>query len=198
MTWRPYMGPELGTFTAEIRRECAFQKKASGRGCARCGRARLDPAHLGLPPSINETVGKDRMTYLRTKEAWHRVLAEALVRCHLPRGLERVQVEVILGVPIYREQDEGNRRWLLEKALGDTLVGGYVRTRTVEKKTVKEQVIEGGWLVDDSAWPTARYSMGAVVFEHAPGQAWTMLQIFPSCVMPVPAPRAGAGEALFS
>jgi hypothetical protein len=200
MTWTPYVGPELGVFYATVRRECVFQKKPAGRGCAKCGLPKMHPDHLGLPPSINETVGKDRMTYLRVKEAWSRALAEALVACHLPRGLESVRVELHLGLPRYVEQDEGNRRWLVEKTLGDVFVHGYVATRTVDKKTVKEQVIAGGWLVDDSFWPTARYSMGGVTAAHTPGEARVELAIFPSCEMPTRAPRAGempAGEVLF-
>jgi hypothetical protein len=198
--WRPYVGPELGMFEFTVQRRCVFEKKpAKKKGCARCGLPALHPDHLGLPPSINEAVGKDRMTYLRAKEAWHRVLGEGLVRCGLPRGLESVQVEMRVGVPIYREQDEGNRRWLVEKAFGDTLVGGYVRTRTVNKETVKELVIPGGWLVSDSAFPLVRYSMGAVTFEHTPGEASTTLTVFPSCEEPRRVPRHGEvpAEGLF-
>jgi hypothetical protein len=169
--WRPYVGPELGMFEFTVQRRCVFEKKpAKKKGCARCGLPALHPDHLGLPPSINEAVGKDRMTYLRAKEAWHRVLGEGLVRCGLPRGLESVQVEMRVGVPIYREQE-----------------------------TVKELVIPGGWLVSDSAFPLVRYSMGAVTFEHTPGEASTTLTVFPSCEEPRRVPRHGEvpAEGLF-
>lgn len=197
--WTPYVGPELGIFEAVVRRECVFEKKpkrggVQPKGCVRCGLPALHPSHLGLPPSINETVGKDRRAYLSAKEAWSRALAEALVACHLPRGLESVRVEMQLELPQYREQDEGNRRWLVEKTLGDTFVAGYVRTRTVNRETVKETVIPGGWLVDDSFWPTPRYSMGGVTAAHTPGEAAVLLSIFPSCEMPVRAPKAGARD----
>lgn len=185
---------ELGMYEAVIERRCAFKKKPGGKKrCANCDAPQLDPVHFGGPPSMNNH-SIDRQAFARTKEAWHRVLATALEACGLPRGLESLRVEMSVGFSTYREVDEGNHRWMVEKALGDTLVRGWTRTwtKTVAGKTetLSELMIPGGWLPDDSFWPTPRYSMGNLAGVHTPGQSSTRLMIFPSLVVPEKAPRA--------
>lgn len=57
--------------------------------------------------------------------------------------------------PLQRGRDEGNFRWMLEKALGDALVTGR-------------------WLSDDTG---GRFSTGAVTFETERGPKRTTLRI---------------------
>jgi hypothetical protein len=207
--WRPYVGPELGPFFVTLRRECHYKAKpGKAKGCARCGLAQDHLDHLGAPPSLNDHT-MDRIKFARMKEAWQRKLGLALEKAGLPRGLESVHVEVLLGFDTYRERDEGNVRWMLEKALGDTLVNGAVRTSWrkpegaapgTKPEKVVERVVEGGWLQGDSFWPTLRYRMGSIEGEHTPRESSATLQILPSCEIAMPAPRADrspAPEGLF-
>lgn len=147
-----------------IRREHGFRKKPKTEdgkrqvGCAKCGRAKLHACHLGLPPSLNGAIAMDRRVYGALKDAWQRAMHVELEASGLPRDLDRVSVEVLVGFPTQHERDEGNIRWMLEKALGDTLV-------------------DGGWLSDDSFWPTMRYSMGNLQGVHTPDESWVRFLI---------------------
>lgn len=180
------MSAEVETVELLIARQCVWKKREGNRkGCERCGLPKLHPDHMGGPPSMNNH-SIDRQAFASVKEAWHRVLAEALVESGLRRGLESVDVQIRIGFPTYVERDEGNHRWMVEKAFGDTLVGGYVKTKTVRGQTVHETVIEGGWLPADSFWPTRRYSMGSLEGTHTPGESWVRLLVFGSMVPPVP------------
>ena len=55
------------------------------------------------------------------------------------------------------KRDQGNFRWMIEKALGDTLVGG-------------------GWLPDDT-WD--RYEFGGLTYKYEKGVSATRLMLFP-------------------
>jgi hypothetical protein len=207
--WRPYEGPPVQPVEVLIERRCKWKKKdndpETGKrrlGCENCGEAELHPDHLGAPPSLNEGgSGMERAAYQGLKRAWQRAQAEAMVAAGLPRGLEAVTVEVQIGFDQYRERDEGNLRWMIEKSLGDTLVHGYLKPKKAdvhealelgvkEKTNILVTVIPGGWLPDDSFWPTRRYSMGNLEGVHTPGESWTRFRFFPSTVPPVKAPHA--------
>lgn len=151
-----------------IERDHAFKKKkpdaATGRkriGCDVCGRGRLHADHLGAPPSLNAGgSGLDRMAFQSLKKAWQEVLRGQLEDSGLPRGLEAVTVEGLIGFPTRATRDQGNFRWMVEKACGDALV-------------------EGGWLESDSFFPIARYEFGGLQAVHAPGASWLRLMLFP-------------------
>lgn len=174
-----------------IERRCKWKKKPddpeTGKkrlGCENCGKAKMDPDHFGAPPSLNEGgSGMDRRAYQSLKKAWMRVLGDGLVRSQLPRGLKALTVEVMIGFSTYQERDEGNLRWMIEKALGDVLKDGLYDDEGV-------CIIEGGWLPGDSFWPVRRYSMGNLEGTHTPGESWTRLMIFPSMIEPEPSPHA--------
>ena len=189
MTEHPYVAPVELT----LRQDHKYKSKGPRRhGCAVCNKAQRDPAHLGAPPSMNDGgSGMDRMQFYELKRAWMRAIAIALAESGLERGLEAVNVEVLIGFDRYQERDEGNVRWMIEKALGDVLVHGFLDDRPRSRLEIR-----GGWLTDDTFWPTRRYSMGNLQGQHTPGESWTKLRIFPSMIPPVPEPRAGETQAL--
>lgn len=76
-----------------------------------------------------------------------------LLTTELPRRLMSVEATAVLFFPVARRRDEGNYRWLLEKALGDALVNG-------------------GWLPDDTP---DRYRFSRVEFSR--GDSLTRVRI---------------------
>lgn len=84
------------------------------------------------PPSLNRFTGGSRGPYHRAKKQWQTQLGTALMVAQVPRGLKEVKATAEVRFKTVRRRDEGNLRFLLEKALGDILV-------------------EGGWLPDDTA-----------------------------------------------
>lgn len=190
-----------------IERDHRFKKKPARRdkkkdktvqppGCATCGEAKDHPYHLGSPPSMNNhSIAFNRMAFAGVKSTWQHVVAEKVQASGLPRGLQAIYVECVIGFDEYRECDEGNHRWMPEKAGGDALVNGWgysIKTGTDDKgKTIKEwvQVIEGGWLKSDSFFPARRFSVGNLEGVHTPGESWTRMRIFPSMDPPTVSPR---------
>jgi hypothetical protein len=99
-----------------------------------------------IPPSMNDIVGQGtRWRYTKAKRDWTAILKPAIVRA----GLEPCDRIVAVGeitFPTRAKHDQGNYRFMLEKALGD--------------------VLQDGWLPDDS-WDhyefsdlTCRYEKG--------------------------------------
>jgi hypothetical protein len=130
-------------------------------GCATCGKGKMNAAHLGAPPSLNEGgSGMNRMAFQSLKKAWQSALTEQLNASGLERGLAGVTVEGLIGFPTRAERDQGNHRWMVEKALGDALVSG-------------------GWLQSDCFFPVCRYEFGGLQAVHHPGESWIRLSLFP-------------------
>ena len=102
----------------------------------------------------------DRRAYQGLKHAWQSTFLAALTASSLPRGLEAVMVEAMVGFPTRAERDQGNYRWMIEKALGDALV-------------------EGGFLASDCFYPVSRYEFGGLQAVHASGASWLRLMLFP-------------------
>jgi hypothetical protein len=144
-------------------------------GCAVCKRGKLNRAHLGAPPSMNGgNHSMDPMAYQALKHAWQAAIHDALLELgdRLPRPCESVTVEALIGFDTYASRDQGNLRWMVEKATGDALV-------------------EGGWLPDDTFWPVRRYVFGGLEGEHTPGRSFTRLLLFPSVERAAVCPRFG-------
>ncbi len=137
-------------------RDHAFVKR-SQRGCGECGKAKTHPDHHGYPPSMNLLGSGNQFAFRAMKQAWQDRLAELLGDAELPTGLDRVVVEGVLTVPDRVRRDQGNHRFMLEKALGDALV-------------------EGGWL-DDDDW--TRYEFGGLSLRYEKGVAAMRLIVFP-------------------
>jgi len=152
----------------EIRQDHPFRKKSddplTGQrriGCAVCGAGKLRRQHLGAPPSMNDGgSGMDRNAYQALKKAWQAAFTDALRGSGLPLGLEAVTVEGLVGFPTRTGRDQGNHRWMVEKALGDALA-------------------EGGWIPEDTFYPVSRYEFGGLQAVHTPGESWLRLMVMP-------------------
>lgn len=110
------------------------------------------------PPSLNRfgsVGGGTYYLYRRLKKEWQQTLGVALMAAGVPRGLGKVSATAIMRFSTRRKRDEGNFRWLLEKALGDTLVNG-------------------GWLADDDA---NAFTFGAVTFDPELGPPLTVIEL---------------------
>lgn len=154
------------------RRDHPFKKKPEGKkGCDVCGRGKLRLVHHGNPGTFNAFgSGANRFAYQGTKKLWQERLTELLDEAGLPRGLGRVFVEGEMCFPTRQKRDQGNYRFILEKALGDALK-------------------EGGWLEDDH-W--ACYEFGALRATYEKGEAWTRLTFFPEWPGEEPDPAQGS------
>lgn len=138
------------------------------QGCARCGRPKNDPGHLGTPESFNIFASGSWEAYQTAKQRWHKVLVPLLVSSGLPHGLARVVVEGECSFGDARPRDQGNHRVVLEKALGDVLEHGDP-DRGV-----------GGWLPDDT-WD--RYEFGNLIRREEPGVNRLRLTLFPTLAL---------------
>jgi hypothetical protein len=149
-------GISLEPVEVEVRRHHAFVKRGT-RGCGACGRAKTAVEHIGASSSLNVLGSGNQFAYQALKKSWAEALTLALEASSLPRGLTGVLVEGLMCFPDRRRRDQGNHRFIVEKALGDALVAG-------------------GWLADDS-WD--RFEFGNLQQAHVRGEAWTRLMLFP-------------------
>lgn len=76
------------------------------------------------PPSLNAAGRANPQKQGRIKGELQEELEGYLMASALPRGCSRVEASATLFFPTKRRRDEGNFRWLLEKALGDALTNG--------------------------------------------------------------------------
>jgi hypothetical protein len=149
-----------------------FEKDRT-RGCGhrdnsgrRCGKSKTDMLHQGHPPSMNATGSGNQFVYQAHKKAWGARLVELMENAGLPKPVGYVFAEGIACFPDRKARDQGNYRWMLEKALGDALQ-------------------EGGWLADDD-W--SRFEFGNLRYHYAKGESWTLLRLEPQ---EVPRPLSG-------
>lgn len=139
--------------------------KEEQRGCGhrmlddvRCGKAKDAMLHVGTPQSLNmHGSTANAHHYQAIKKHWSARLHELLDWSGLQRGLGYVLVEGQCCFPDRIRRDQGNFRYLLEKALGDVLT-------------------EGGWLDDDS-WDF--YEFGRLRKTYEKGVSWTALTLYP-------------------
>jgi hypothetical protein len=74
-----------------------------------------------LPPSMNDIIGQgSRWRYTAEKKRWGKLLKQALLDAGLG-SCKRVLVEGQVTFPSRIRHDQGNYRFMLEKALGDAL-----------------------------------------------------------------------------
>ena len=145
-------------------RDHAFKKKPGKkpRGCAECNRARHAMVHVGAPQSLNAAASQStRFAYDNQKKAWQERLTKLLKESGLPKGLVAVRARGQVCFPDRRDRDQGNYRFLIEKALGDALE-------------------EGDWISNDD-W--TRYQFGDLEYAYDKGQSWTALTIFPQATL---------------
>lgn len=112
--------------------------------------------YADTPPSLNQTGTRGSHWVVgRMKKLWQTNLEILLMEARLPRGLVSVTASASMRFSVRRDRDEGNHRWLLEKALGDALVNG-------------------GWLPDDTA---GQFRFGQVLFEDERGPRRTTIEL---------------------
>lgn len=167
----------LEPVTIELLQHHAYRSRGPRtRGCAVCARAKLHPDHLGAPTSFQAATGSgNQFAYQAMKKAWQQLLAEQLDRSGLPRGLAHVLAEGQCTFPDRHRRDQGNHRFMLEKALGDALVDGS----PLPDRGGRElgEPVEGGWLADDS-WEF--YEFGGLSALYEKGVSRTRLVLFPT------------------
>lgn len=144
------------------------------RGCAICGRAKSDRGHMGAPPSLRVLGSGNEFEYQALKKAWQQLLAELLDQSGLPRGLGRVLAEGECTFPDRIRRDQGNHRFMVEKALGDALVSGSPPPDRGGRTAGPP--VAGGWLTDDD-W--TRYEFGGLAHRYEKGVHRLRLELFP-------------------
>jgi hypothetical protein len=87
----------------------------------------LEPVTLQIdgvtPPSVNGFLRAHWTRYDRAKAKWGEMCLDALTRAETPRGeWAGVLAEGMVTFPTRIKRDQGNHRFMLEKALGDALV----------------------------------------------------------------------------
>lgn len=152
----------LTVYEFTITRRCHFKRKpdVDGKrrlGCERCGLPKLHPDHLGGPPSLNMFGSGAQRVFQAQKKTWQQLLTSHLYEVGLPKPCQRIVVEGTATFPDRGRRDQGNYRFLLEKALGDALTAG-------------------GWLEDDD-W--ARYEFGNLAYAYEKGVSSTTLRLYP-------------------
>lgn len=152
------IAPSVDLFHA---RDHEFKRRKDTKNvCESCGRGKGNLLHQGYPPSMNIQMqasgSKARYAYQNVKDAWQEQLYR-LLRASELRPVEAVLVEGQMCFPDRRRRDQGNFRYMLEKALGDALV-------------------EGGYIADDD-WQ--HYSFGNLRYAYMKSYAWTMITIHP-------------------
>ena len=101
------------------------------------------------PPSLN-LMGTRGSHWIvrREKQKWQGIFDGLLMEAKIPKHLNAIYATAELTFPTRRRRDEGNFRWMLEKALGDSLV-------------------VGGYLLDDDP---DHFRFGKLTFDPTPGK----------------------------
>jgi hypothetical protein len=125
----------------------AFEARAK-KNCARCNRGEKHPNHRGYPQSLNSLGSGNRFAYQAAKKPWQARFQELLLAAELPLPLGRVVVEGTIYFDARRDRDQGNLRFMVEKALGDALeVGGWLPKDTwrhYEFGNLQQRIRRGG------------------------------------------------------
>lgn len=177
------MSEELQPVEIQHSRDHVFVKHGKARTkrekCVVCNKVVSHIAHHGYPPSLNlGGAGWNGFVYDSYKKAWQKVIVELLGQSGLPRPLKAVTVEGMICFPDRKGRDQGNFKFLLEKACGDALQ-------------------EGGWLADDEFYPEVHYEFGGLGATYEKGESWTRLVLFPTPISSDTLTLSG-GDSLFS
>lgn len=100
-----------------------------------------------LPESMNAKGGGgykgNHYAQHRVKKSLEGQLFVALIQAKVPKRLSRVKATAVLTVPTRHRRDEGNYRYMLEKALGDILqTMNYLPDDDPEHFTFPELIFE--------------------------------------------------------
>jgi hypothetical protein len=183
----------------QITRLHAYKKGT--RGCKHCNQRKYHPDHLGHSESVNAILGGSHFVYQGMFDGWSEALTAALLETPLPRPCAGILAEGVMCFPqqYANGPDQGNHRFIVEKALGDALQGnrlpecdfckgtGYVNDdgdscakKDPDSKKCEPCAASGKkdkpWLLDDD-WPS--YQFGNLDYDMQPGQSWTKIILFP-------------------
>lgn len=110
-----------------------------------------------LPPSMNDIIGQgSRWRYTAEKKKWGKLLKQALQDAGMGR-CDRVYAEGQVTFPSRIKHDQGNYRFMLEKALGDAL--------------------QAAGVIEDDDWDS--YSFGDLSHTYEKGVRRTRLLLMP-------------------
>lgn len=94
----------------------------------------VELVYRDTPPSLNGMgLRGSHWKVTAAKKQWQQTLGLLLIESRLPRALTSVEASAVLRFPTRRRRDEGNFRWLLEKALGDALVPHWIPDDTPDR-----------------------------------------------------------------
>lgn len=163
----------MGPVCIEHERDHKFvakDKEQKRPRCGVCGRGKSNLAHHGTPASLNVFASsRNEFVYLSAKRAWEERLTELMDVSGMEKPFAgKVLVEGEMCFPDRGRRDQGNYRFIIEKALGDALT-------------------LGGWLEDDD-W--SRYEFGNLAHVYRRGESWTRLMLFPAERVEPPPPEA--------
>ena len=110
------------------------------------------------PPSLNTFARAHWRKYDHAKKLWGQRVTDALVTADCPRGAwESVLAEGRVTFPDQRKRDQGNYRFMIEKALGDALVSyGAIPDddwSRYEFGNLQAQYVKGLKGIDLMLWP---------------------------------------------
>jgi hypothetical protein len=125
------------------------------------GSSTLVLTHGAIPPSLNQIATRgSRWAVQKAKRDWQAVFTMLLLEAHMPQHsggrpvAHHLSAVAYLRFPDRRERDEGNFSWLIEKTLGDALVGGYSKVGPLPGKQRPRYLRtwpEGRFLPDDNS-----------------------------------------------
>lgn len=162
--------------------------------CAKCGKAPSNVMHHGYAPSMNiGGSGWNPHVFQGAKKSWMKIWAGLLEETPLPKGrwvedasvkkgrnpgfrfvgLGSVRVEAQIGFPTLGPRDQGNFDYLLHKSFADMLQ-------------------EEDYLGDDQFYPVPMYVFGGLTASYTPGEASTVVSIFPA--WPAESPPVAVGQ----
>jgi hypothetical protein len=129
-----------------------------------CGRAYSNIKHHGYPESLNiGGSGWNPHVFQGHKQAWQRAFTDLMADAGLPRPLGKVFAEGQIVFPDRGRRDQGNFKFLIEKALGDALSDP-----------------ESGWLEDDRFYPVSMYEFGNLQAVYRKDVAELRIMLFPA------------------
>lgn len=136
------------------------RKRVKREKCVQCDHVYSNIVHHGYPQSLNVGgSGFNIHVFQGMKQAWQRRFFTLMTEAEVPSPLSRVTAEGMIVFPDRIGRDQGNFKFLIEKALGDALQ-------------------EGGWLVDDEFYPEPHYEFGGLVGKYVKDVAQTRIMLF--------------------
>lgn len=140
-----------------------YKGKKNRWRCQVCGRGPFTLPHLGSPRSMNVLGSGSAGAFYGAKDMWTLRFVELLRKARVPKPLGSVRAEGLICFPDRIDRDQGNFRFMVEKALGDAL---QVRDSD-----------DVPWLAKDN-W--SRYEFGNLRRHYEKGISYMLIRVWPS------------------